>query len=254
MLTGFWRRPVPDLEAVMRRSGAVRAFTDEAVADSEIWAVLDAARFAPSGGNRQGWAVIWIKNPHLRRMIREHYVLGWREYMAHVHAGLVPFAPEPTGTWHEPAVDLAGARLVPQPSEFADSLESVPVMLMIVVDLTQLAVTDNGLGRQSIVGGASIYPFVQNIILAANARGLGGVVTTVLTREEEALRPLLHLPQPWAIAALVALGRPVRPVRRLSRKQVSEFTTIDSLDGPVLEAPTAFGDESAKSREDDRRP
>jgi nitroreductase len=151
-------------------------------------------------------------------------------------------------------VDLAGARLVPQPSEFADSLESVPVMLMIVVDLTQLAVTDNGLGRQSIVGGASIYPFVQNIILAANARGLGGVVTTVLTREEEALRPLLHLPQPWAIAALVALGRPVRPVRRLSRKQVSEFTTIDSLDGPVLEAPTAFGDESAKSREDDRRP
>ncbi|MGA8208141.1 MAG: nitroreductase family protein [Candidatus Dormiibacterota bacterium] len=226
---------MPDLEAVMRKSGAVRAFTAEPVGDAEIWAVLDAARFAPSGGNRQGWAVIIIKNPALRRKIKEHYVLGWREYMAHVHAGLVPFAPGPTGSWHEPAVDLAIARSIPQSNQFADNLESVPVMLVIAVNLTKLAVTDNGLGRQSIVGGASIYPFVQNIILAANARGLGGVVTTVLTRDEEPLRPLLHLPEPWAIAALVALGRPARPIRHLSRKGVSEFTTIDRLDGPVLE-------------------
>jgi len=228
---------VPDLEAVMRKSGAVRAFTDEAVPDVEIWAVLDAARFAPSGGNRQGWAVIVIKDPRLRRTIRDHYVLGWREYMAHVHAGLIPFAPGSTGIWNEPAVDLVAARSVAQPNPFADSLEAVPVMLLIAVHLTQLAVTDNGLGRQSIVGGASIYPFVQNIILAANARGLGGVVTTVLSREEEPLRAVLHLPKPWAIAAMVALGRPTRPIRRLARRPVSEFTTIDRFDGPVLEEP-----------------
>jgi nitroreductase len=227
---------VPDLDAVMRKSGAVRAFTAEAVPDSEIWAVLDAARFAPSGGNRQGWAVIVIKDQGLRRRIKEHYALGWREYMAHVHAGLIPFAPGPTGSWLEPAVDLATARSVPQPNDFADNLDSVPVMLVVAVSLPELAVTDNGLSRQSIVGGGSIYPFVQNIILAANARGLGGVITTVLTREE-ALREVLHLPRPWAIAALVALGRPLRPVRRLSRKEVREFTTIDALDGPALERP-----------------
>jgi len=235
---------VPDLEAVMRKSGAVRAFTNEAVPDAEIWAVLDAARFAPSGGNRQGWAVIVVKDPGLRRRIREHYVLGWREYMAHVNAGLIPFAPGSTGVWEEPAVDLVGARSVAQPNPFSDNLESVPVMLLIAVQLTQLAVTDNGLGRQSIVGGASIYPFVQNIILAANARGLGGVVTTVLTREEEPLRAALRLPKPWAIAALVALGRPTRPIRRLSRRRVSDFTTIDRFDGPVLEEPESSGGES----------
>lgn len=229
---------MPDLEAVMRTTGAVRAFKDEAIPNSEVWAVLDAARYAPSGGNRQGWAVILIKEPALRLQIREHYVLGWREYMAHVEAGLVPFAPGPDGSWHEPAVDLADARLVAQPNDFADNLESAPVMLVVAVDLTQLAVTDNGLSRQSIVGGASIYPFVQNIILAANARGLAGVVTTVLTREEAQLRALLHIPEPWAIAALVALGRPRRAVRRLTRRQVSEFTTIDRFDGSVLEDPS----------------
>jgi nitroreductase len=223
-----------DLQTVMRNTGAVRAFTDDDVSDSELWAVLDAARFAPSGGNRQGWSIIVIKDPLLRRTVRDHYVLAWREYMAHVHAGLVPFAPEHGGEWHGPAVDLAAARRVVQPSVFADNLDRVPVMILVIVDLTQLAVTDNGLTRQSIVGGASVYPFVQNIMLAANARGLGGVVTTVLTREEEALRPVLHLPRPWAIAALLALGRPLHPTRRLSRKEVSGFTTIDHLDGPPL--------------------
>jgi nitroreductase len=229
---------VSDLLGLMRLSGAVRSFTDEEIPDSVLWTILDAARFAPSGGNRQGWSVIVVKDPTLRRTIRDHYVVSWREYMAHVHAGLVPFAPKSAGSWHEPAVDLIAARLSPQPSEFADNLERVPVLLIVVVDLTQLAVTDNGLTRQSIVGGASIYPFVQNILLSANAMGLGGVVTTVITRQEEALRPVLRLPRPWAIAALVALGHPVRPVRRLSRREVSEFTVIDHFKGlPLVPGP-----------------
>lgn len=119
-------------------------------------------------------------------------------------------------------------------------------MLLIAVRLTQLAVTDNGLGRQSIVGGASMYPFVQNIILAANARGFGGVVTTVLSHEEEPLRAVPHLPKPWAIAALVAPGRPTRPIRRLSRKGVSVFTTIDRFDGAVLEELQSSAPESTR--------
>src|SRR5579884_2006313 len=143
----------------MRTAAAVREFTAEPVPDETVYSVLETARFAPSGGNRQGWRVVVLRDPSVRARIRDLYVLGWREYMAHVRAGLVPFAPTDGGSWSGPAVDLAEARATPAPTPFADHLDRVPVLLAVVVDLSVLAVTDNGLDRQSIVGGASVYPF-----------------------------------------------------------------------------------------------
>jgi nitroreductase len=105
------------------------------------------------------------------------------------------------------------------------------VLLVLVADLTALAVMDNGLDRQSIVGGASIYPFGHNVLLAARDVGLGGVMTTVLARQEPAVRELLALPTSHAVAGLIALGHPVKQVTRLRRAEVAEFTTVDRLDG-----------------------
>ncbi|MDQ2726165.1 MAG: nitroreductase family protein, partial [Actinomycetota bacterium] len=153
-----------ELYDVMRTTPATREFTDEDVPEEVVHRILDHARFAPSGGNRQGWRVIVLRDPEIRRQIRDLYALGWREYMAHVEAGLVPFAPRDNGRWTGPAVDLAAARAKPQPNAFGDHLESVPVLLLLVVDLAALATVDNGLDRQSIVGGGSIYPFGHNIL------------------------------------------------------------------------------------------
>ncbi len=225
-----------ELYDVMRTTPATRAFTDEAVPDEVVHRILDHARFAPSGGNRQGWHVVVLRDPEIRSQIRDLYALGWREYMAHVDAGLVPFAPQDNGRWTGPAVDLAAARDKPQPNPFGDHLDRVPVLLLLAVDLAALATVDNGLDRQSIVGGGSIYPFGHNILLAARNEGLGGVLTSVLARQEAAVRALIGLPAGHAVAGLVALGHPQKTITKLRRKPVEEFATIDRFDGPPLMA------------------
>ncbi|MDQ3761034.1 MAG: nitroreductase family protein [Actinomycetota bacterium] len=220
-----------ELYEVMRTTSATRAFTSEAVPDAVLHRILDHARFAPSGGNRQGWHVVVLRDPEIRRRIRELYSLSWREYMAHVDAGLVPFAPRECGRWTGPAVDLDAARELPRPNDFADTLDTVPVLLLLIAHLGSLACVDNGLDRQSIVGGGSIYPFAQNILLAARNEGLGGVLTSVLVRQEPAVRELIGIPDDHAVAGLIALGHPVRAVRKLRRRPVEQFTTVNRFDG-----------------------
>jgi nitroreductase len=223
-----------ELREVMRTTPATREFTDEPVSDEVLHAILDVARFAPSGGNRQGWQVIVLQDPEVRRRIRDLYVLSWREYMAHVRAGLVAFAPIDDGHWRGPAVDLEEARATPSPMPFADHLDEVPVLLLLVVELGALAVLDNGLDRQSIVGGASVYPCGHKILLAARDAGLGGVMTTALARQEPAVKELLGIPDTHALAALLALGHPAKQVTKLRRAEVEDFTTVDRFDGPAF--------------------
>ena len=223
-----------ELYEAMRTTPATRAFTGDDVPDEVLYRILDHARFAPSGGNRQGWHVVVLRDPAIRRRVQQLYGLGWREYMTHVDEGLVPFAPRERGCWTGPAVDLAAARGVARPQEFADRLASVPVLLLLVADLATLACVDNGLGRQSIIGGGSIYPFGHNILLAARNEGLGGVLTSVLARQEPAVRELIGFPDDHAVAGLIALGYPKRVVRSLRRKPVEEFTTVDRFDGPAF--------------------
>jgi nitroreductase len=220
-----------ELREAMSTTPATRKFADEPVPDEVVHAVLDVARFAPSGGNRQGWQVILLKDAQVRRRIRELYVLAWREYTAHVREGKVPFAPDERGHYAGPVVDLELARATPAPLSFADHLDEVPVLLLVVVELSQLAVVDIDLDRQSIVGGASVYPFCHNVLLAARDAGLGGVMTTVLARQETAVRDLLGIPEGWALAALLALGRPATRVTKLTRAPVEGFTSVDRFDG-----------------------
>jgi nitroreductase len=225
-----------ELYEVMRTTPATRAFTDEPVPDEVVHRILDHARFAPSGGNRQGWHVVVLKDPEIKREIQRLYALGWREYMAHVDEGMVPFAPRDAGRWTGPAVDLAAAREVPRENPLADHLATVPVLLLLVADLGALACVDNGLDRQSIVGGGSIYPFGHNVLLAARNEGLGGVMTSVLARQEPAVRGLLGIPEGHAVAGLIAMGHPEKTVRKLRRRPVGEFTTVDRFDGPAFES------------------
>ncbi|CAB4565198.1 MAG: nitroreductase family protein [Actinomycetes bacterium] len=227
-----------DLRDVMRTTGAARAFTGRAISDRELYGILDDARFAPSGSNAQPWRVIVVRDPDLRRQVKELFTLGWREYRAHIVRGFRPFAPMANGRWTEPAVDLVEARNTPAPFPFVDELDQHPVMLVVLAELAKLAVLDNGLDRQSIVGGASVYPFTHNILLAARDRGLGGVMTTQLCRQEAAASVLLSIPEGFAIAALVALGEPTSHPTRLSRHPVESFTTIDRFDGDPLGPPT----------------
>jgi nitroreductase len=218
-----------EMRDVMRSTPATRQFAPEAVPDQVLHDILDVARFAPSGGNRQPWHVIVVKDLSTRRALRDLYAIGWREYTAHTRRGEVPFAASGRGALT--ADELVEARRTPAPGDFVDHLDELPVMLVVTADLDRLATTDRDLDRLTIVPGASVYAFVHNVLLAARDLGYGGVMTTVLCRQEPAVKELLNLPDHVAVASLVALGRPATTITHLRRAPVDEFVTVDRYDG-----------------------
>jgi nitroreductase len=221
-----------ELSDALRTTGAVRNFLDTPIADDVLYSILDDARFAPSGGNRQAWHVIVVKDTHRRRAIRDLYLDGWHDYVAHVLAGLVPFSPLASDEDRANAASKRDAAIAASnPGGFPETLDDVPVMLVICADLNALAATDRDLDRYQIAGGASIFPFVWSILLAARARGLGGVMTTIATRNESGIRKVLDIPENHIVATIVALGQPLHHVTKLKRRPVEEFTTTDSFDG-----------------------
>ncbi len=123
------------------------------------------------------------------------------------------------------------------PGGFAERFDEAPVLLALFADLSLLAAVDRDADRYTFAGGASIYPFAWSILLAAHDEGLGGVITTIAIREEEQVKALLSAPDPLALAAVIALGYPVRRPRRLRRQPLASFASVDSIDGPSLALP-----------------
>jgi nitroreductase len=223
-----------DLDTALRTTGAIRRFTDEPVGDEVVGRILDAARFAPNGGNAQSWKVAVIKDPEVRAAVRDAWVAGFHEYMAMGAAGLRAWSPVTDAEAEAEAIARGAAATAAGESagEFADHFDEVPVMLAVATDLRLLAAVDRDLPRHPIVGGASVYPFVWSILLAAHGEGLGGVVTTMPIRREPELAGVLGLPEAHALACVLALGRPVSRPRRLTRAPVSDFAALDRFDGP----------------------
>jgi nitroreductase len=231
-----------DLIETLRSTGAVRDFLPDPIDDAVLYRILDIARFAPSGGNRQAWRVIVVKDPEKRRALRDLYLTSWYEYLAISGAGLVPWAPvtdrvaeaEAASRAPELAVQAAARTAAGSPG-MAEALDLAPAVLLLVVDLTDLAAVDRDLDRYTFAGGASVYPFAWNLLLAARAEGLGGVITTMAIRREEDMRRLFSIPQTSAVAAVVVLGRPVSAPRRLRRQPVEAFTWVDGYTGAAFD-------------------
>lgn len=222
-----------DLYEVMRTTPATRRFSGARVGDEVLHRVLEHARFAPSGGNRQPWRVIVVRDAGMRRRLGDLGQPVFREYVAQMRAGIEPFSCDAQGRWQAPAIDRDAARRQEDLPRFA-ALDDAAAVFVVCARLTSIAVMDAELDRQSLVGGASIYPFVQNILLALRNEGLGGVPITFLAAAEPEVRPLLGIPDGWALACTIAVGEPLRRVTRLSREPVEAITSLERFDGPPL--------------------
>jgi nitroreductase len=220
-----------ELRQVMRTTPATREFTDDDVPDAVIYDILDQARFAPNGGNRQAWRVIVVRDLETRWRIGELYDLGMREYAAFLRAGLVPFVAADEAI--PPEIDLEAARVEPLPGE-PSHIATAPVLLVLLLDSTAVSSVDSGLGRVPVTTGGSVFPFAQNILLAARDAGLGGHLTSLLARQETALQALLEIPEHFILATLIPLGKPAKQITKLRRAAVEEFTTTRFFDGPPL--------------------
>ena len=218
-----------ELLEALRSTFSCREFTDEPVPDAAIARILDTARFAPSGGNRQGWRVVVVRD----RGVREQ-LAGWvkpvmRRYVAETLAGETPFnALVPS------RVDDASVAKTELPDATWRPLVDAPVVLVIALDLSRVTSFDRQLPRPGVVSGASVYPFVWNLLLAARSEGYAGVLTTYLAPAEAEVRRLLALPDSYALAGAVPLGRPKRVLTRLRRNPVDAFARLGRWDGEPL--------------------
>jgi nitroreductase len=210
--------PPEDLYEVMRAAPSTRRFKPDPVPRELLERVFENARFAPSGGNRQGWRVIVITDREKRRRLRELYAEPWDRYMEQT-GGRAALDAGP-----ESGLPQARLRSLQAADDYAHHFDEVPMHLVMCVELEALAITDAELDRPSIVGGASIYPFVQNVLLGLRHEGLGASFTTLLVPAEPQVRELLAIPEGVAMAGHISVGYREDPwPKRLSRKPVSDF-------------------------------
>ena len=222
-----------DLYHAMRHTPSCRYFEDRPVDDEVLHRVLDHARFASSGGNRQGWRVVAITDPEAKAKIADLHRRQWSIYIGAAREGTVGYQGDQSGHKMEHGTETSARRL-DRTDDFTDRLHQVPVLLVVYTMLDTLAITDRDLDRPSVVGGGSIYTFVQNILLGCTSEGLGSALTTLLAAEQPEVDHLLRAPEGAALAGLIAVGHPVqeRQYRKLSRKPVEEFAFRDSFDHP----------------------
>jgi nitroreductase len=215
-----------ELYDVMRGASATRRFRPDPVDPDALVRVLDAARFAPSGGNRQGWRVVVVAEAATRRALRDLYLPHWRSYLEHSGAAQMLLHPDDH--------DEGRLRMLRSADEFAQRLHEVPLHLIVCARIADLLITDGALDRPSIVGGASVYPFVQNLLLGLRNEGLGAALTTLLIPAEPAVKRLLELPAEVAIAAYVLAGHRADPwPPSLRRRPVADFAYAERYGEPL---------------------
>jgi nitroreductase len=220
-----------ELYDVMRTTFAARDFTDDSLPDDVLWRIFDNARFAPSGGNRQGAHITVVRDADTRRRLAEFGIPAARRYYAQLMAGESPWNPVRSSGVPQEVID--GTEI---PDTFVAPFLQAPVVLVVSVDLSVVAAIDQDLDRVGLAGGASVYPLVWNILLAARNEGYGGTFTTMAIAQEEQVRQLLGIPDMHAIAALAPLGKPTRQLTKLRRQSVAEFVTLERFDGAALES------------------
>jgi nitroreductase len=218
-----------ELYDVMRTTSAVREFTGDPLPDEVLHTILDNARFAPSGGNRQGTRILVVRDPTTRRTLADLTVPGARRYTAQRAAGEGPWnAAAPTRLSDD---EIAATEV---PDFWTKPVLDAAVVLVVCVDLRLVAATDQDLDRVGIVGGASVYPLVWNILLSARNEGFGGTITTMAVAEEPRVRALFGVPDDYAVACVLPLGKPVRQLTRLTRASVEDLTRLERWDGGPL--------------------
>lgn len=192
-----------EFEVVIRSAGSCREFRPDPVPDDVLAKVFDLARFAPQGGNRQPVRWVVVRDPKTRAVLGRWYLEEWLSYAR--------------------GLPDSGSALVERANRFAERFGEAPAIVVVCAEIAALHATDAGLDRLSIVGGASVYPAVQNFLLGCRSEGLGAALTTLLCAREPEVKKLLGIPDHVATAAHIAMGYPAGEFpAKLARRPASQ--------------------------------
>jgi nitroreductase len=210
-----------ELYEAMSTLRAVRRIRPDPVPDAVLERVFQAATWAPTGGNHQGWRIVAVRDPDRKQALEDLYRPHWESYIPGYRAHMADM-PEPARR--------SSARALAAGTYLANHLHEAPVIAVFCFNPDRMTITDSELDRPSVVGGGSVYPAVQNLLLACRNEGLGCVLTTLLCREEDRVKPLLGIPEDWFTCAHVPIGYPVGGGHGpISRKPVTDMVFWDSF-------------------------
>ena len=211
-----------DLMEAIRTNGTCRYYTTEPVSDDHIVRVLEAAQLGPSGSNRQPVRFLVVRDAVKRRGLQDLYLPVWVDYLGKMR--------------NAAASDGKRLKFLEKADHYAQHMADVPVQIVICYGLSDVVPVDSALDRISVVGGSSIYPMVQNLLLAARNEGLGSTLTTLLCVVEPEVRTLLDIPEGVGTAAVIGLGWPAKPFpKKLKRRPLVEICFADSYGEALAE-------------------
>ncbi|BBX03709.1 nitroreductase [Mycolicibacterium moriokaense] len=202
-----------DLWTVMRTATAVRRYRDEPIDDEILDRCLRAASWAPSGGNQQPWRFVVLRSAEARAVVTAAAHETW-EVMKDFYA-----LPTPADGALDPK-----SRVLRAMAEHMRVGGDAPALVLFCVRPQP--------GASELQQGGSIFPAVQNFLLAARAQGLGAAITLWHSQCEPELRSLVGIPDDWLIATLVTLGWPRGGHRPVRRKPLTEVAVLDRWDRP----------------------
>jgi len=209
--------PVPltsaDVWTVMSSASAVRRYRAESVDDETLDRCLRAASWAPSGANQQPWRFVVLRSDDARAIVTDAAHRTWQELKEFYRLS----APEENS-------DDPKSRVLRAMAEHMRVGGSAPALVLFCIQPQ--------VGASELHQGGSVFPAVQNFLLAARAQGLGAAITLWHTLCDEALRALVGIPDDWKIAALVTAGWPRGSHRTVRRKSLGEVAVLDHWDQP----------------------
>jgi nitroreductase len=196
---------------------SMRRLKPDPIPDDAIRTILDAAIRAASGSNQQAWAFIVVRDQAIKDEIAAIYLEGWKHLKATVYSQPQPNLTDEARRRQE--------RVVRSAEHLAEHLAEAPVWIFPCARVS---------AQPTITSGSSIYPAVQNLMLAARAHGIGTTLTTIYRRDNARVNALLNLPEGWDTAALIPLGYPEGRWGTAARQPVETVTHGDRFGQPFF--------------------
>jgi len=208
-----------DLFEAMQTQRAIRRFTDEPVTDEEVLACLRAAQQAPSGGNIQPWQFVVVRDPALKGALGAVYRRAFDRYEPASRAAQPPSRSEEDAARY--------ARMARSARYLADHLAEAPVLVAVLMHLIPWTLRDAEGEMDVGTPYASVFPAVQNLMLAARGLGIGTTLTTVFRIYQDEVRELLGVPDRCEVVAIVPMGRPRGSFGVAPRRPAEQVTHWD---------------------------
>jgi len=203
----------PGLFEIIHTTRSMRRLKPDPVPDELVRRILEAGACAPSGGNMQRWRFLVVTDPKVKQQVAEYYNRAWNEYVGPTYRSGAA----------APGTDPARfARMLDAAQHLADHLHEAPVWIIACLEAAQATPTS----------GSSIYPAVQNMLLAARALGLGATLTTLYLRYENEVNAALGLPEGVKSYALLPIGYPMGRFGPVRRRPLAEIVYQDRWGQP----------------------